>query len=102
MKTCVLTIALCGWMTMIHAQPTNPFPLWPGAAPGALGQALKDIPTLTPLFPSREKATGAAIIVCPGGGYERLAPHEGAGYARWLNDHGITAFVLKYRLGSDG
>ena len=41
-------------------------------------------------------------MVCPGGGYGGLAPHEGRDYALWLNDHGVTAFVLKYRLGSGG
>jgi acetyl esterase/lipase len=46
-----------------------------------------------------EKATGAAVIVCPGGAYGHLANHEGAPVAEWLNSIGITAFVLKYRLG---
>lgn len=87
---------------MTGGQPTNSFPLWPDAAPGALGKEAKDIPTLTPFFPSPGKATGAAMVVCPGGGYERLAPHEGEGYARWFTENGITAFVLKYRLGSGG
>jgi len=89
-------------MTMTHAQPTNSFPLWDGDAPGALGKSAKDIPTLTPFFPSLDKATGAAIVICRGGGYAHLADHEGTGYAQWLNDNGIAAFVLKYRLGSDG
>lgn len=102
MKVCIYTLAVCGWITMTYAQPTNSFPLWPAAAPGALGQAAKDIPTLTPFHPRPEKATGAAIVICPGGGYGHLAAHEGEGYARWFNEQGITAFVLKYRLGSDG
>ena len=102
MKACVYALALCGCIAMTHAQPTNMFPLWPGAAPGALGLAPKDTPTLTPFFPSPEKATGAAMVVCPGGGYAHLAAHEGEGYARWLAGNGIAAFVLKYRLGSDG
>src|SRR5947207_2203636 len=84
------------------AQPTNVFPLWPDVVPGALGSAAQDIPTLTPFFPAPGKATGAALIVCPGGAYGKLAPHEGRDYARWLNEHGITGFVLKYRLGPDG
>ncbi len=84
------------------APPRDPFPLWNGAAPGALGAAEKDIPTLTPYFPSAAKATGAAMVVCPGGGYGGLAPHEGRDYAMWLNELGIAAFVLKYRLGSGG
>lgn len=85
-----------------HASPTNSIPLWPDGAPGALGRADQDIPTLTPFFADPERATGAAIVVCPGGGYARLAPHEGEVYARWLADHGIAGLVLKYRLGSSG
>jgi acetyl esterase/lipase len=42
------------------------------------------------------------MVICPGGGYGHLAPHEGEGYARWLNRHGVAAFVLKYRLATDG
>jgi acetyl esterase/lipase len=82
--------------------PRNEFPLWPKGAPGALGTADKDIPTLTPYYPAAEKATGAAIVICPGGGYGGLAPHEGYQYALFLNEQGITAFVLKYRLGPSG
>ncbi|MGI8965189.1 MAG: alpha/beta hydrolase [Limisphaerales bacterium] len=85
-----------------RAQPTNSFPLWPDGAPGALGKTDKDIPTLTPFFPKPENATGAAMIICPGGGYGGLADHEGKDYALWLADHGIAGFVLKYRLGSAG
>ncbi|HVX15313.1 MAG TPA: alpha/beta hydrolase [Pirellulales bacterium] len=77
--------------------------LWPdGKTPGALGTEDKDVPTLTAYWPSPEKATGAAMVVCPGGGYRMLAQHEGEVYARWLNDLGIAAFVLKYRLPSGG
>jgi acetyl esterase/lipase len=78
------------------------FPLWPGGAPGALGKGENDIPTLTPFLPDAGRASGAAILVCPGGGYGGLAPHEGKDYALFLNQQGITAFVLKYRLGSHG
>ena len=83
-------------------QATNSFPLWPDGAPGALGTADQDIPTLTPYFPDPAKATGAAIVICPGGGYGGLAGHEGKNYALWLNDQGVAGFVLKYRLGSHG
>ncbi len=76
--------------------------LWNGDAPGALGQADHDIPTLTPYLPTDDKASGTAIVVCPGGGYGGLAGHEGEGYAKWLADNGVAAFVLKYRLGSKG
>lgn len=74
--------------------------LWEGDAPGALGKSDKDVPTITRYEP--EKPCGAAVIVCPGGGYGGLADHEGKDYAEFLNTLGITAFVLKYRLGSNG
>jgi acetyl esterase/lipase len=76
--------------------------LWPNGAPGALGTEEKDIPTLSLYLPEPEAATGAAMVICPGGGYGALAPHEGDGYAKFLVEHGVTAFVLKYRLGSKG
>jgi acetyl esterase/lipase len=60
----------------------------------------KDVPSLTVWLPKREIATGAAVVVCPGGGYGMLAvEHEGKQVAEWLNSLGIAAFVLKYRLG---
>ena len=76
--------------------------LWPEGAPGALGTSEQDQPTLTPYLPDPDRATGAAIVVCPGGGYGGLAAHEGQDYALWLNQHGVAAFVLKYRLGTQG
>jgi len=74
--------------------------LWPGGAPGALGAGEEDQPTLT-LYPAPEaRSTGAAVVVCPGGGYRSLAmDHEGVQIARWLNSIGVSAFVLRYRLG---
>ena len=80
----------------------NVIRLWQDAAPGALGTAEKDIPTLTVTQPDSGKSTGAAIVICPGGGYEHLASHEGEDYAKFLAMHGVAGFVLKYRLGSDG
>jgi acetyl esterase/lipase len=57
-------------------------------------------PTLTVYPPEPSEATGTAVIVCPGGGFYILAiNHEGIDVARWLNEKGITVFVLKYRLG---
>jgi acetyl esterase/lipase len=93
----LLLVSFC-----LHAQPREPFPLWPNGAPGALGKEDKDIPTLAPYFPTPQKATGAAFVICPGGGYGGLAPHEGRDYALWLNEQGIAGFVLKYRLGPAG
>ena len=78
-----------------------PFPLWPIRAPGALGDQPQDRPTLTH-FPPTTKATGASIIVFPGGAYQMLAPHEGETYAEWLAAQGIHAWVLQYRLGTHG
>ena len=82
-----------------EARAAEPFPLWPQGAPGALGREPQDVPTLTPYLAPKGRATGAAVIVCPGGGYGRLADHEGRPVAEWLNTIGVTAFVLKYRLG---
>jgi acetyl esterase/lipase len=76
--------------------------LWEGDAPGALGKEDQDIPTLTLFLPDESEATGAAMVICPGGGYGHLAPHEGKGYAEWLVKQGIAGLVLKYRLGSHG
>jgi acetyl esterase/lipase len=84
------------------AQTSQPVLLWPAGAPGALGNADKDIPTLTPYLAKPDKATGASVVICPGGGYGGLAGHEGRDYALWLNEQGIAGFVLKYRLGSGG
>ena len=87
-------------MPMILA--AEPLPLWEGKAPGALAETPKDIPTLTPYLPEKPNAARAAMVICPGGGYGTLADHEGSGYAKFLNEQGIAAFVLKYRLGSAG
>ncbi len=102
MKIPLLMLALSGWAAATQAQPTNTFPLWPDGAPGAVGTADKDIPTLAPFLPDPAKGTGAAVVICPGGGYSQLAAHEGADYARFLNEQGVAGFVLKYRLGSGG
>jgi len=69
---------------------------------GHISLSLVSHPTLTVFLPPREKANGMAIVICPGGGYVHLAiGHEGFDVARRLNDMGIAAFVLKYRLPSD-
>ena len=102
MKTHFAAAILLSSLIMSHAEILAPIPLWPGGAPGALGTNAADIPTLTPYLPDPTNTTGAALVVCPGGGYSHLAPHEGNDYALWLNQHGVTCFVLKYRLGSRG
>ena len=81
------------------AQPRT-VPLWEKGAPGALGNADRDQPTITIYAPVDAGETGTAVIVAPGGGYTVLATnHEGRQVANWFNALGITAFVLKYRLG---
>jgi len=96
-----ITAILFASLILSRAEMQTPIPLWPDAAPGALGTSSNDIPTLTPYL-CESNATGAAIVICPGGAYVGLAPHEGNDYALWLNQHGVTCFVLKYRLGSHG
>ncbi len=88
--------------TLVNTIPPNSLRLWAGDAPGALGQRPQDIPTLTPFLPAASKRNGASVVICPGGGYSGLADHEGAGYAEWLAEHGVAAYVLRYRLGSQG
>jgi len=74
--------------------------LWPEGAPGAVGAAPADKPKLTVYRAPAEDANGAAVVVCPGGSYGRLASdHEGKQVAEWLNSLGVSAFVLQYRLG---
>ena len=105
MKTHFAVALWLSSLVMSHAEILAPLPLWPGGAPGALGTNAADIPTLTPYLPDpipQGGTTGPAMVVCPGGGYSHLAPHEGNDYALWLNQHGVTCFVLKYRLGSRG
>lgn len=87
--------------------------LWPEGVPGAKPIPAETIedgrithvsePTLTVVAPAVDRANGTAVIVCPGGGYRFLSfDREGIQYANWLSHHGITAFILKSRLGDFG
>lgn len=89
-------------------------PLWSEGAPGSEGRRgepeqaesywVKNIhdPSLTVFLPPKEKATGAAVVICPGGGHRLLVfGAEGVEPARYLNSIGVAAFVLKYRLGRE-
>ncbi|MGH9515449.1 MAG: alpha/beta hydrolase [Terriglobales bacterium] len=83
----------------LSAEPQT-FPLWKSGAPGAQGKAAEDTPTLTIYLPSHPTKSDTGVIVAPGGSYKVLAMnHEGRQVANWLNSLGMTAFVLKYRLG---
>jgi acetyl esterase/lipase len=86
------------------AQPPANLPkadlLWPGGAPESRGIEDIDKPSLAPYLVPAGRGTGTAVIVCPGGAYAYLAmDHEGDQVAKWLNSLGVSAFVLKYRLG---
>lgn len=104
-----LVPALC-----LAAETPAALPLWANGAPGS--EARKDEPekveggnivnvhnpSITPYFPENEKATGVAVIICPGGGHQKLCVgHEGFELAEWFRDRGIAAFVLKYRLSRE-
>jgi acetyl esterase/lipase len=74
--------------------------LWPDGAPGAQGNEDVDKPTLTVFLPVMSNATKTGVVVAPGGSYTHLAMEkEGFAFARWLNERGVAAFVLQYRLG---
>jgi acetyl esterase/lipase len=77
--------------------------LWPNGAPGAKGTADGDKPSLTIYLPDKENATGAAVVIFPGGGYGHLAmDHEGHQIAKWLNSIGVAGFIVKYRHRNSG
>src|SRR5579863_2579909 len=92
----ILFFALFG--ALAQAQPKTEL-LWPGGAPGALGNEESDRPSLTIYLPPSNGAE-SGVVVCPGGGYGMLAmDHEGVQIAEWLNARGVAAFILRYRLG---
>lgn len=110
MKNFFVVLLLCIGACIAQAQQT--IRLYDGTVPGMLpvpseekydssnGHATKVTdPSLTIYLPAKEKATGAAVIVCPGGGYGMLVMgNEGHVIAQYFADHGIAAFALKYRL----
>jgi endo-1,4-beta-xylanase len=92
--------------------------VWPGDAPGSEGKTgaekvrvtpdgehvVSSIhhPSLTVYLPPKEQATGAAVVICPGGGHRELwMDHEGYNIARWLAAHGVAGIILKYRLARE-
>jgi acetyl esterase/lipase len=80
-------------------QTPQEIPLWEGRAPGAVGDGEADRPTLT-IYRAARGANGTGVVVAPGGGYGALAmDHEGRQVAAYFNAMGVSAFVLKYRLG---
>lgn len=121
MKRFLAAIAFCA---IVHAPGVSradepvAIPLWPHGAPGSearmnepedvdRGEGKCNVrnvhnPSITPFLPSAESATGTAIIIAPGGGHRVLClGHEGDSLAEWFADHGIAAFVLRYRLARE-
>src|ERR1051325_5106204 len=100
-RTCLLIqIALIVLATTAAAQKrAEPILLWPNGAPGATGTSDEDKPAIIPFVPEAAKRNGAAVLVVPGGGFTiRAVDHEGVLVAQWFKEHGITAFLLRYRL----
>src|SRR5262245_25790388 len=111
----VVAASLCGLVSVALGAEPPVVELWPDGAPGSEGQEGKEAvritdagehvvssvhrPSLTVYAPAAGRATGAGVLVMPGGGHRELwMDHEGYAVARWLSEHGIAAFVLKYRL----
>src|SRR3954453_13364843 len=103
----ISTAIACLLATTLGADDGEVIPLWPKGAPGfesrrdepevARDYWVKNIhnPSLTAFLPPKDKATGAAVIVCPGGGHRELVFNaEGAEAARYLNSLGVAAFAL--------
>lgn len=102
LRTFVSAIIFLGAAAGVHAQSAAPQTvfLWPDGAPGAMGNEDVDKPSLTIYPTSGAEKVPTAVIICPGGSYGHLAiAKEGSDVAKWLNERGITAFVLQYRLG---
>ena len=114
MRTLLLLTTLISTLTAKAGETPVSFPLWPQGAPGSEARAAEaetlegsnvcnvHNPSLTPYLPAPDKATGTAVIICPGGGHRKLClGHEGGALAEWFQARGIAAFVLKYRLARE-
>lgn len=121
MKTLPLLLTTCAVLLLpvaAHADEPREILLWPDGAPGSEGKTGNEIvriaeggehivsnihkPSITPYLPAADKATGCAVIVVPGGAHRELwMDHEGYNVAHWLSEHGIAAFILKYRLARE-
>lgn len=118
MRACWIVTGLLFTATAGFAQSPKSLPpaiaIWPKGAPGSEARASEaevvngsnvsnvHNPTLTPYVPDAGQSSGTAVIICPGGGHsKRCLGHEGYALAEWFRDHGIAAFVLKYRLARD-
>lgn len=98
----ILILLMTGFQSAF-AQSDNRVLLWPEGAPGALGTDPEDKPDIGIYLSYTQSEPAAAVVICPGGGYWGLAmDHEGDQIARWFQQRGVHAFVLKYRLAQHG
>lgn len=115
MRTLTLpTLLISAAVLLSAADPTGVY-LWPDGAPGSESKVADETvrvtpqgehvvatihkPSITVFLPSKETATGASVVIAPGGGHSELwMDHEGYNLAKWLSEHGVAGFVLKYRL----
>jgi acetyl esterase/lipase len=110
-----MTVLLGGIYALSASAQSAPVKLWPNGAPGfeaGHGEEITRLspegehilsniqePSITPYLPRADAATGAAVIIAPGGGHSEIwIDHEGYAVAEWLSNRGVAAFVLKYRL----
>jgi endo-1,4-beta-xylanase len=110
--------AILAWVWVAYAADPQWVTLWPNGAPGSEGKTGEETVRTTPqgehvianihrpsigvILPATETATGAAVVIAPGGGHSELwADHEGTNPAHWLADHGVAGIVLKYRLARE-
>jgi acetyl esterase/lipase len=113
----IASILLASTLTTAASEPSVVY-LWPDGAPGSEGKTGEEAvqvqatgdhvisnvhrPSITVYLPSKETATGAGIVIAPGGGHSTLwVDHEGHNVAKWLQEHGVAGFVLKYRLARE-
>lgn len=125
MKSCRKRLSVCLTLPVLWcsvapliAQVPEPVFLWSLGAPGSEGKTAPEAvrlsddgehivssihhPSILPYLPAKGTATGAGVLVIPGGGHRELwMDHEGYNVASWLSHHGVAAFVLKYRLASE-
>jgi len=120
-KLIAMVVVMLSVISTLHAADVpRAILLWPNGAPGSEGKTTPEIgkpegpernftnitnvhnPSILAYLPTKEKASGVAVIVLPGGGHRNLAiAHEGYNVGEWLADHGIAAFVVKYRLARE-
>ncbi|MEO1995150.1 MAG: alpha/beta hydrolase, partial [Planctomycetaceae bacterium] len=101
-RTIVFVLALFSTIGCLCARSTAAAPLsirlWPAGPPGVNSTEAADNPMLTLYLPDKDSASGTAIVICPGGGYARLAMnYEGHEICQWLNSIGIAGIIVDYR-----